>query len=138
MGNGGCSQFITLVSAAPSFSGRGLLTLYPSSSVRSLSRETVLHKFLQRESFTRAAALHELPQGGSFPQAAVLQEQAAPARVPHGVTSPASKPALEWAPLSTGPQVLAGACSSVGLPRGSQLPSGIHLLCRGVSSMGYR
>jgi len=47
---------------------------------------------------------------------------------PHRVTSPASKPALAWAPLSTGPQVLAGACSSTGLPTGSQLPSGIPLL----------
>jgi len=37
-----------------------------------------------------------------------------------------------------GPHVLAGSCSSVGLPTGSQLPSGIHLLRRGVPSMGYR
>jgi len=40
---------------------------------------------------------------------AVLQEQAALAWVPHGVTSPARKPAPAWAPLSTGPQVLAGS-----------------------------
>jgi len=58
--------------------------------------------------------------------------------VPHGVTSPASKPAPAWAPLSMGPQVLPGACSSAGLPRESQLPSGIHLLLCGVPSMGYR
>jgi len=37
-----------------------------------------------------------------------------------------------------GPQGLAGACSSTVLPTGSQLPSGIHLLWRGVPSMGYR
>jgi len=59
--------------------------------MRSLSCETVLHKLLQHESFPRAAVLHKLPQHGSFPQCAVLQEQAAPAWVPHWVTSPASK-----------------------------------------------
>jgi len=103
-----------VVSVTPSSSGGGLLTLCPCSSVRSLSWETVLHKLLQCESFPRAAALHELPRHGSFPWSAVLQEQAAPAWVPHGITSPASKPALAWAPLSMGPQVLAGACSSAG------------------------
>jgi len=36
----------------------------------------------------------------------------------HGVTGPASKPAPAWAPLSTGLQVLAGACSSAGSPWG--------------------
>jgi len=73
-----------IVSAAPSSSGGELLTLCPCSSVRSLSRETALHKLLQRESFPWAAALHELPQRGSFPWGAVLQEQAAPAWVPTG------------------------------------------------------
>jgi len=53
--------------------------------VGSLSWETVLQKLLQR---------------GSFPRYAVLQEQAVLAWVPHGVTSPASKPAPAWAPLS--------------------------------------
>jgi len=105
-----------IVSAAPSSSGRRLLTLFHCARVGSLSRETVLHKLLQRESFPRAEALHELPQHGSLPRGAVLQEQASPVRVPHGVTSPASKPALVCAPLSTGPQVLAGACSSSGSP----------------------
>jgi len=126
------------VSAAPSSSGGRLLTLFPCSNVRSLSWETVLHKLLQRESFPWAAALHELPQLVSFPWGAVLQEKAALAWVPHRVTSPASKPAPAWFPLSMGPQVLAGACSSTGFPRGSQLPSGIHLLQRGVPSTGYR
>jgi len=37
---------------------------------------------------------------------------------PHKVTSPASKPAPAWAPLSTGPQDLAGACCSTGSPWG--------------------
>jgi len=72
------------VSAAPSSSGGGILTLCPCSRVRSLSLETVLHKLLQRESFPWAAALHEMPQRGSLPRGAVLQEQAAPAWVPHG------------------------------------------------------
>jgi len=85
-----------IVSAAPSSSGGGLLTLCPCSSVGSLPRETV----------------HKLLQCKSFPQDAVLQEQAAPAWVPHQVTSPASKPAPAWAPPSTGPQVLPGACRS--------------------------
>ena len=58
--------------------------------------------------------------------------------VPHGVASPASKPAPVWAFLSTGLQVLAEACSSVGLPTVSQLPSGIPLLRVGVPSTGYR
>jgi len=96
----------------------GLLTLFPCSSVRSLSWETVLYKLLQHESFPWAAALHELPQHVSFPWGAVLQEQAAPACVPHRVTSPTSKPALTWTSLSMGPQVLAGACSSAGSPWG--------------------
>jgi len=73
-----------VVSAAPSCSEGGMLTLFPCSSVRFLSRKTVLHNLLQRESFPWAAALHELPQGRSFPQGAVLQELAAPAWVPMG------------------------------------------------------
>jgi len=117
---------------------RGLLTL------PLLQREGPSHgrqfstSFLPQESFPRAAALHRLPQHGSFPRGAVLQEQAAAVWVPLGVTSPASNPALTWAPLSTGPQVLPGACSSAGLPTGSQPPSGIHLLWHGVPSTGCR
>jgi len=122
-----------VASAAPSSSGEGLLTLCPCSSVRSLSRETVLYKILQRESFPWAAALHELPQRGSFPHGAVLQEQAAPAWVPHGLTSPASKPALPWASLSTSPQVLPGACSSAGSPWGHSLLQAST--CSGVRSL---
>jgi len=106
-----------VVSATPSSSGGGLLTLFLCSSVRSLSWETVLHKILQHECFPRAAALHELPSVGPFPRGAVLQEQAAPAWVPHGVTIPASKPTPSWTSLSSGLQVLAGACSSAGSPQ---------------------
>jgi len=124
-----------VVSAAPSCSGGGLLTLFPCSSVRSLSRETVLHKLLQCVSFPWAAALHELPQHGSLPQGAVLQEQAAPAWVPHGVTSPANKPAPAWAPLSIGPQVLAGACPSTGSPWGHSFLQAST--CFGVGSLPW-
>jgi len=116
MASGGYGRFITPCLCRSS--GGGLLALCPCSSVRSLSQETVLHKLLQCESFPRAAALHELLQCGSLPQGGVLQEQAAPAWVPHGVTSPVSKPAMVWAPLSTDPQVPAGACSSGGSPWG--------------------
>jgi len=79
------SDLHTFVAATPFSSCRGLLTLCPCCSVRSLSRETVLHKLLQCE---------------SFPQGAVLQAQTTPAWVPHGVTSPASKPVPVWPPLS--------------------------------------
>jgi len=108
-------------------------TLCPCSSLRSLSRETVLHKLLQRESFPQAAALHRLPQRGSFPQGAVPQEQAAPAWVPHRVKSPASKPAPAWAPLSVGPQVLAAACSSTGSPWGHSFLQAST--CSGIGSL---
>ena len=129
-----CSSHI--VSAAPSSSAGGLLTLCPCSNAKSLSREIVLHELLQIDSFPRVAALHELPQRGCFLWGAVLQEQAAPTWVPHGVTSPARKPAPVWAPLSMGLQVLAGACSSACSPWGHSLPSGIHLLRCGVPSTG--
>jgi len=90
-----------VVSVAASSSEGRLLTLLLCSSVRSLSRDTVLHKLLQRESFPWSAVLHKLPLHGSFPQGAVLQEQDASAWVPQGVTSPDSKPAQAWAPFST-------------------------------------
>jgi len=57
--------------------------------------------------------------------------------VPHGVTSPASKPALAWAPLSTDPQVLPEACSSTGFPLSHSFLQAST--CSGmVSSMGFR
>jgi len=107
-----------IVSADPSSLRGGLLTLFPCSSMWSLSLETVLHKLPQRESIPQAAALQDLPPRGSLPWGAVLQERAAPAWVPHRVSSPASKPAPAWVPLSMGLQVLARACSSAGSPRG--------------------
>ena len=113
MGNG-LAVSSSHISAIPSSSGAGLLTLFPCSSIGSLPRETVLH---------------ELLQCGSLPQGVVLWEQTVPAWVPCGVTSPTSKPAPAWAPLSTGP---ARSLLQHGLPMGSQLPSGIHLLRCGV------
>jgi len=110
-----------VVSATPSSSGGGLLTLCPCSSVRSLPRETVLHQLLQCESFPQAAVLYKLLQCGSLPRGAVFPEQTAPAWVPHRVKSLASKPAPAWALLSVGLQVLPGACSSVGYPQGHSI-----------------
>jgi len=100
------------VSVAPSSSGGGLLTLFPSTSEGSLPQETVLHKLLQCASFPWDAALHELPQCGSLPTGCCPSGTGWSSVGPHRVTSPASKPAPAWAPLSKGPQVLAGACSS--------------------------
>jgi len=127
-----------VVSAAPSSSGGRLLMLFPCSSVKVPLLGDSSPQTSQHESIPRACSSQTAPALGPFPRGAVLQEQAAPAWVPHGVTSPASKPPPAWAPLSMGPQVLAGACSSVGLPTGSQPPSGIHLLWHGVPSMGCR
>ena len=110
-----------VVSAAPSSSGEELLTLFPCFSVGSLPQERVVHELVQHESFPQAAVIHEFVQRWSFPRGAVLQEQAAPALVLHGVTSPARKCAPAWGPLSMGPQVLPGLCSSMGLPWGHSL-----------------
>jgi len=98
------------------------MTLFPCSSVQSLPWETVLYELLQR---------------GSCPWGAALQEQAAPAWSHHGATSPASKPASAWAPLSTGPQVLPGACCSMGSPWGHCLLLVSTCCCVG-SSTGRR
>jgi len=54
MGNGGCSQSITLC-LCHSF----LLTLIPSSSVGSLPQDTVLHELLQHGSVSLAEVLQE-------------------------------------------------------------------------------
>ena len=68
MGTGGCGQFIPRCLCRPFLLGRGLLTLFSFSSMKSLSWETALHKLFQSESFPQAAALHKLPQHGSFPR----------------------------------------------------------------------
>jgi len=107
------------VSAGPSSSG--LLILFHCSSTGSLLWETVLHKLVQRE---------------AIPWDAVLQERTASVWVAHGVTSPASKPASAWAPLSMGPQVLPGACSGMGFRGHCLLQASICSIVG--SSMGYR
>jgi len=111
-----------IVSDAPSSSGRRLLILFPGSNVRSLFRETVLHKLLQCESF---------PQGHS-------SSLTAPAWVPSTWCSSSGTGCSSVGPpwghkpcqqtcsgvgfsLSTGPQVLAGSCSSVDFPQGHRL-----------------
>jgi len=76
--------------------------------------------------------LHELLQHGSFPWGAVIQEQTAPTWVPHGVTSPASKPASVWAPLFPLIHRFSQKPAPVRAPTGSQPPSGIYLLWHGV------
>jgi len=122
-----------VVSTAPSSSWGGLLTLFPCSSMGSIPQQTVLHKLLQREPFPWAAVVHKLPQRVSLPQGAVLQEQTSPAWVPHGVTSPANKPALArasftpWAHRSW--QEPAPACVPC---RVTVSLRHIHLLWRGV------
>jgi len=102
-----------VLSTAPSSS------LYFCSSVGCLPWETALCKLLQCDSCPQIA--EEVLECGFFTRGEVLQEQGAPAWVPHGVTSPARKSAPAWAPLSMGPQVLPGTCSSVGSPWGHSL-----------------
>jgi len=93
------------ISATPSSSEGGPLTLCPCSSVGSLPRETVLHKMLQHGFFPQAAVLHKLLQHGSLPQG----------------HKPCQQTYTGMAPFSTGPQALPGACSSTGFPWGHSL-----------------
>jgi len=146
-----------VVSAAPSCSGGGLLTLCPCSSMRSLSWETVPHKLLQRESFPQAEALHKLLQRGSStgsqalpanllqhgllsPQVRRSWQERAPARSPHGVTASLRyPPALVWGPpwaaggdlLHRGPPWTAGKQPA---SPWSCITSCKGRLCSGVSS----
>ena len=108
-----------VVSAAPSSSGGGLLTLFPGFRVRSLSWEKVLHTLLQRESFPRGAVLQEqaapawvIPMGSQGLPANLLRrgllspwvhrswQEPAPAWAPHGVTASfRHPPAPRWGPF---------------------------------------
>jgi len=114
------------VSAAPSSSGGGLLTLCLCCSMGPLPWETVFHELFQRGSFPRAAALHELLRCGSLPWSAVLQEQAAPA----------------WFPLASQPPLgihglQVEICSAVDLHelQGHSLPHLVFSMgCRGISA----
>jgi len=127
-----------VVSAAPSSSGRGLLTLFPCSSVRSLSWETVLHKLLQGESFPQAAALHELPQYGSLPTGYSPSGTGC-----YSVVPPWGHKSCQQTCYSVGSSLhgYTGPDRSLlqrRLPMGSQPPLGIHLLWCGVPSTGCR
>jgi len=122
MGNGGCGQFITRC-LCRCFLLRGRTP----DTLPLIQCEDSSHRRQFSTNFSNMSPSHGLqlftncPSVGPFPRGAVLQEQAAPAWVPHGVTSPASKPAPAWAPLSMSPQVLAGACSNAGSPQGHSL-----------------
>jgi len=88
-----------VVFAAPSTSGGGLLTLFPCSSIGSLSWETVLHELLKCESFQNRLLQRGSPVGSQVLPANLLQR---------GL-------------LSAVPQVLPGACSCMGFPRSHSL-----------------
>jgi len=110
-----------IVSATPSSSGGGLLTLCPGSCMGSLPWEAVLHKLLQLESCPQATALHELLQHGSPTGSQVLPanllqcgllsprghrscQEPASAQASHGVTA-----SFRHAPaLASGPPRAAG------------------------------
>ena len=128
-----------VVSVTPSFSKGGFLTLFPCSSMGSLPQETVLHELLQCGSFPQAEVNPKMLQCGSILWAAVLQEWTTPAWVPQGVTSPASKSAPAWAPLSPrgdrSYQELAPARAS---HRVTACFGHTHLLRGGVPSTGCR
>jgi len=110
----------------------------PAPVYRFLSRETVLHKLLQRESLPRAAALHELPQHGSpptrcSPSGTGCSSMGTPrGHEPFQQTCSGMGSSLH---RSAGPGRSLLQC---GLPTVSQLPSGIHLLQCGVPSTGCR
>jgi len=126
MGNGGCSQFLSLC-LCRSF----LLTLFPCSCLGSLPWDTIFRELLQCGSFPRAAVLHKLLQHQSFPQGAVCQEWSAPAWVPCGVIGPARRPGPAWT-LLCGATSPATSLLQRRLSMGSQPASGIHLLWHGV------
>jgi len=121
-----------LVSAAPSSSRGELITLFPCSTVKSLSWETILHKLLQHESFPWAAALHELLQG--FSPSGTGCSSVGPPRghKPRQKTCAGMGSSFHG---STGPGRSLFQCR---LPLESQPPLGTHLLWRGVPSTGYR
>ena len=136
-----------LVSAAPSPSGGGLLTLFLCSSVGPLPWERVLHGLLYCGSFLQAVVLHTLLQCGSPAGSQVLPanllqhgllspwghrscQDPAPARVCHRVTASfGHPPPVVWGP----PQAAGVFCSIVNLHGcRAQLPH--HGLHHGISA----
>jgi len=136
MGNGCYSQFIAHCLCCSFLHRGGLLTLCSSSSVGSFSWETVLHKLLQHESFPWAAALHELPHRGSFHGVQSFRNRLLQCGSPMGSQALLAN-LLQCGLLSPWVHRPARTLLQHGLPTGSQLPSGIHLLCCGAS-MGCR
>lgn len=133
-------------SLTSSSSGAGLLTPFPCTVVGSLPWETVPLKVLQCGSFPRGAVresqstelegtpkdcpvhiLSEWPLWGS-----VLQEEAAPARVPHGITNPASKPPVHTA-LPMGTQIQPPATSHTLLKPYHTDPMQVQLKTAGIN-----
>lgn len=86
-----------VVSATPSSSGVGRLTLFPCSSSHGIQSFTNFSNL--------SPSLHELLQHELLAWDAVLQDQTNPPWIPLRVTSSASKPALMGG-LSLSPQVL--------------------------------
>jgi len=125
-----------VVSPAPSSSLSSPAPVWGLSNGRQPSTNfSIVGLFHGLQFFTTCSSMG--PFHMSFPWAAVLHEQASPAWIPHGVTSPASKPVPVWAPLSIGPQVLPGAFSSTAFPQGHSLLQAST--CSGMgSSMGCR
>jgi len=121
-----------IVSAAPSSSGGGLLTLFPCSSMGSLPGQTVLHEFLQHGSFPWATVLHKLfqhvvPSMGCSPSGTDCSSVGSP----WGHKSCQETFSIVGSSLhgSTGP---GRSLIQHRLPTGSQPPSGIHLMRHGV------
>ena len=124
------------VSAAPSSSGGGLLTLCPCSSVGSLPRQAVLHQLLPQESFPRAAVLHQLLQRGVPPTGCRPSGRDCSSVGPprghkscqqtcsgvgsslHGATGPARSLLQRGLPTGSQPPVGASTCSGVGSSTG--------------------
>jgi len=111
-----------IVSAVPSFSGGGLLTLLRCSNVESFPQAAVLHKWL----WSGVPPIECSPSGTDCSSVGP----------PRGHKS-CSKPVPVWAPLSMGLQVLPEAFSSTGSPQGHSLLCASP--CSGVGSfMGCR
>jgi len=112
-------------------SSHSLFTISSSSCSSRVPAWDPSHKILSSTNFFNVGPSHRLqffmncfgvsPFHLSFPQCTVFQEETAPVWIPHGFTSPASKPGPVQASLSKGSRVLPGACSSADFPQGHKL-----------------
>lgn len=123
-------------------SPQGFFTLLHCSGMDSLHRKQSYMNFSNVSSSHGLQFFRSCSSLGSLPYGAIPQEEAAPAWVLHGVTSPVSKPAPVWAPFSRvlSPQVPLGTSSSMGFLWGHTLPQaptnssvGSSTGCRGIS-----